>query len=105
MDDRKIKRRICVSTWQTAKNKKNLRVVHLKFPSFWDYIHINLAEVTAALFGTNYVETVGIKVSVGGPDGPRQRWHLFTCSPVPFFPADSCKLSNPECVFLRQTVL
>lgn len=78
MDDRKIRRQICVSTWQTAKNKKNLRVVHLKFPTSWDYININLAEVTAALFGTKYVETVGIKVSVGRPDGPRQRWHLFT---------------------------
>lgn len=112
MDDRKIQRQICVSTWQTAKNKKNLCIVHLKFPTSWDYININLAEVTAASFGAKYVETVGIKVSVGRPDGPWLRWHLFTITHFIFccssFPCrlmqtvgyDMC-ISQTDCILTK----
>lgn len=63
MDDKNIQRKICVSTWQTAKTKKYLCVVQVKMSTLWDNVNINLAKVTNALFGTTYVETVRIKVS------------------------------------------
>lgn len=64
IDDENIQRQISVSTWQTAKIKKCLCVVQLRLSTSWDYFNINLAKVTNALFGTKYVETVKIKVTV-----------------------------------------
>uniref|UniRef100_H3D458 CFA20 domain-containing protein n=1 Tax=Tetraodon nigroviridis TaxID=99883 RepID=H3D458_TETNG len=63
IDDKNIQRQICFSTWQTAKNQKNLCVIQLRLSTSWDYFNINLARVTNALFETKYVETVKVKIN------------------------------------------
>lgn len=63
IDDKKIQRRICVSTWQTARNKKCLCVLQIRLCTSWEHINVNLANITNTLFGTKYVETVKLKVS------------------------------------------
>lgn len=63
IDDKNIQRKICVSTWQTARNKKCLCVVQIRLCTSWEHINVNLANITNTLFGTKYVETVKLKVS------------------------------------------
>lgn len=103
MDDKKIQRQICVSTWQTAKNRKYRCVVQLKMSTLWDNVNINMAKVTSALFGTKYVETVRIKVSGRFYRQTAALFHVHDkvlLSISAPFPSDSCKLSDTKCVFL-----
>lgn len=66
VDDKEVQRQVCVSNWQAAKHKKSLCVVQLRVSASWEHFHINLAEVTKRVFGTNYVETVKVQVRVPG---------------------------------------
>ncbi|TWW59479.1 Cilia- and flagella-associated protein 20 [Takifugu flavidus] len=62
-DDNSIRRRIFLSTF-----RKEMKVsvfsgfVPLRLSTYWDYIIINLAELTHQLFGTKYVKTLKIQI-------------------------------------------
>lgn len=108
IDDKKIQRRICVSTWQTARNKKCQCVVQIKLCTSWEHINLNLANITNTLFGAKYVETVKLKVST-----KILQWtkvlllivdYCHLCFFLFFF-LDSSKLLVTKCVFHRQILL
>lgn len=64
-DDKSIQRRMILTTF-TKKTKVMMFTgcVPLKLSNTWVHININLAKLINDLFGTIYVETVKIKVSV-----------------------------------------
>lgn len=64
-DDKSIRRRIFLSTFRKEMKATMFSgFVPLRLSAYWDYIVINLAELTHKLFGTKYVKTVKIQVSV-----------------------------------------
>lgn len=66
MTDEKIIRRQIILTTFTRKMKAKIYsgFVPIRLSSSFEHVNINLAKVTHALFGTRYVETVKIKVSI-----------------------------------------
>lgn len=65
-DDQKIQRRIVQTTFRREmKAMVYVVCVPLILAASWEHININLAELTNELFGTKYVETVKVQVSVG----------------------------------------
>lgn len=59
--------------------------VPIKLSSSFEHVNINLAKVTHVLFGTRYVETVKIKVSVGRLYWKQQHSCTFTLTPFAFY--------------------
>lgn len=69
-DDKKIQRRILQTTFRKEmKAMVYVVCVPLILAASWEHININLAELTNELFGTKYVETVKVQVSVSASAG------------------------------------
>lgn len=104
-DDKNVCRQIIQTTFRKDMNAMtHVACVPLRLSTSWERISINLAKVTHALFGTKYVETSKIKVSVGR----FYRWQHCDMYLLPIsalFPSDLRKLSHTKSVFHRQTVL
>ncbi|XP_056892698.1 uncharacterized protein LOC130527883 isoform X4 [Takifugu flavidus] len=62
-DDNSIRRRIFLSTFRKEMKASVFSgCVPLRLSTYWDYIIINLAELTHQLFGSKYVKTLKIQI-------------------------------------------
>lgn len=104
-DDKNVRWQIIQTTFRKdIKAMTHVACVPLRLSTSWERISINLAKVTHALFGTKYVETSKIKVSVRR----FYRWqhcYMYLLPISALSPSDLRKLSHTKSVFHRQTVL
>jgi hypothetical protein len=63
MDDKKVKRRLRCSNYQTAtRTKPYICTMPLRLEEGWNVLQLNLAELCKKAYGSNYVETMRVQV-------------------------------------------
>lgn len=111
IDDKSIRRQIFLTTFKKEIKVRELSgSVPITLSMSWDYIIINLAEVTYQLFKTKYVKTLEIQVSINRLYRQQQCCYKLTLTHcisffLVYFPLDLDKMSDTKSVFLRQTIL
>ena len=67
LDDKNVRRRFRASNYQsTTRVKPFICTMPMKLDDGWNQIQFNLADFTRRAYGTNYIETLRVQVSVWG---------------------------------------
>lgn len=70
LDDKNVRRRFRASNYQsTTRVKPFICTMPMKLDDGWNQIQFNLADFTRRAYGTNYIETLRVQVSVWGGEG------------------------------------
>lgn len=65
LDDKNVRRRFRASNYQsTTRVKPFICTMPMKLDDGWNQIQFNLADFTRRAYGTNYIETLRVQVSV-----------------------------------------
>ena len=85
LDDKEVRRRFRASNYQsTTRVKPFICTMPMRLDDGWNQIQFNLSDFTRRAYGTNYIETLRVKVN---------NYHTCACSLWLILFKDSCKLS------------
>lgn len=69
LDDKNVRRRFRASNYQsTTRVKPFICTMPMRLDDGWNQIQFNLSDFTRRAYGTNYIETLRVQVSVTGED-------------------------------------
>ena len=87
LDDKNVRRRFRASNYQsTTRVKPFICTMPMKLDDGWNQIQFNLADFTRRAYGTNYIETLRVQVSVrgGGSRGDKENCTIVFHSSIDF---------------------